>query len=89
MNEDYNDIYNVGTGKAESFNEIANNIFQYYQDKDRNFNYIEMPEYIVPKYQNFTKANILKLREAGYSYDFFSLQEGVKNYLNDLNTSSD
>ncbi len=89
MNEDYHDIYNVGTGKAESFNEIANNIFQYYQDKDRNFNYIEMPEYLVPKYQNFTQANILKLREAGYSYDFFSLQEGVKNYLNDLNTSSD
>ena len=48
-----------------------------------------MPDYLVPKYQNFTQANILKLREAGYSYDFFSLQDGVKNYLNDLNTSSD
>ena len=47
-----------------------------------------MPENLVPKYQNFTEANILKLKAAGYSYDFFSLEEGVRNYLNDLNTSS-
>lgn len=89
MNESFHDVYNVGTGKAESFNEIAKNIFKYYKDEDLNFNYIEMPEYLVPKYQNFTQANILKLREAGYSYDFFSLEEGIKNYLNDLNTSSE
>ena len=89
MNESFHDVYNVGTGKAESFNEIAKNIFKYYKDEDLNFNYIEMPEYLVPKYQNFTQANISKLREAGYSYDFFSLEEGIKNYLNDLNTSSE
>ena len=89
MNESFHDVYNVGTGKAESFNEIAKNIFKYYKDEDLNFNYIEMPEYLVPKYQNFTQANILKLREAGYSYDFFNLEEGIKNYLNDLNTSSE
>ena len=89
MNESFHDVYNVGTGKAESFNEIAKNIFKYYKDEDLNFNYIEMPEYLVLKYQNFTQANILKLREAGYSYDFFSLEEGIKNYLNDLNTSSE
>ena len=89
MNESFHDVYNVGTGKAESFNEIAKNIFKYYKDEDLNFNYIEMPEYLVLKYQNFTQANILKLREAGYSYDFFNLEEGIKNYLNDLNTSSE
>ena len=89
MNESFHDVYNVGTGRAESFNEIAKNIFKYYKDEDLNFNYIEMPEYLVLKYQNFTQANILKLREAGYSYDFFNLEEGIKNYLNDLNTSSE
>ena len=88
MRKSKHDIYNVGTGNAQSFNEIANNIFKYYKDEDRNFNYIEMPEKLVPKYQNFTEANILKLRSAGYDYDFFSLEEGIKNYLNDLNTSS-
>ncbi|MDB2461332.1 ADP-glyceromanno-heptose 6-epimerase [Gammaproteobacteria bacterium] len=88
MKESLHDIYNVGTGKAEPFNEIANNIFKYYKDKDRNFNYIAMPENLVPKYQNFTEANIAKLKKAGYKYDFFGLEEGIKNYLNDLNTSS-
>ena len=88
MEQSLHDIYNVGTGNAEPFNEIANNIFKYYKDEDPNFNYIEMPENLVPKYQNFTEANILKLKSAGYSYDFFSLEEGIKNYLNDLNTSS-
>ena len=88
MNNSFHDIYNVGTGKAETFNEIANNIFKYYQDEERNFNYIDMPDYLIPKYQNFTKANISKLKAAGYSYNFFSLKEGVRNYLNDLNTSS-
>ena len=88
MEKSKHDIYNVGTGNAQPFNEIANNIFKYYKDENRNFNYIEMPENLVPKYQNFTEANILKLRAAGYDYDFFSLEDGIKNYLNDLNTSS-
>ena len=88
MNNSFHDIYNVGTGKAETFNEIANNIFKYYQDEEGNFNYIDMPDYLVPKYQNFTEANISKLKAVGYNYDFFSLQEGIRNYLNDLNTSS-
>ena len=47
-----------------------------------------MPDYLIPKYQNFTEANISKLKTAGYSYDFFSLEQGVNNYLNDLSTSS-
>ena len=88
MNESFHDVYNVGTGKAEPFNEIANNIFKYYNDKNRNFNYIDMPKNLLPKYQNFTEANISKLKSIGYSYDFFNLKEGVENYLNDLKTSS-
>ncbi len=88
MKNSFHDIYNVGTGKAETFNEIANNIFNYYQDNQRNFNYVDMPDYLIPKYQNFTQANISKLKAAGYNYDFFSLKKGIKNYLNDLNTSS-
>ena len=88
MKGSFHDIYNVGTGEAKSFNEIANNIFKYYNDRNRNFNYIDMPDYLIPKYQNFTQANINKLRNAGYTYEFFDLSEGIKNYLNDLNTSS-
>ena len=47
-----------------------------------------MPEKLIPKYQNFTQADITKLQAAGYSYKFSSLAEGLKNYLSDLNTSS-
>lgn len=88
MNESFHDVYNVGTGKAEPFNEIANNIFKYYSNKNCNFNYIDMPKNLAPKYQNFTEANISKLKSAGYNYDFFNLEEGMENYLNDLKTSA-
>ena len=88
MKESCHDVYNVGTGNAESFNAIASNIFKFYKDKDKRINYIEMPEKLIPKYQNFTQADITKLQAAGYSYKFSSLAEGLKNYLSDLNTSS-
>ena len=88
MDKSIHDVFNVGTGKAETFNCIAENIFKFYQDEEKNFNYIEMPDYLVPKYQNFTQANIKKLIEAGYDYNFYSIEEGVLSYLNDLKTSS-
>ena len=47
-----------------------------------------MPKNLAPKYQNFTEANISKLKSAGYNYDFFNLEEGMENYLNDLKTSA-
>ncbi|MBD50435.1 MAG: ADP-glyceromanno-heptose 6-epimerase [Euryarchaeota archaeon] len=88
MEKSFHDIYNVGTGKAETFNAIAENIFKFYDDRNRNFNYIDMPSYLKPKYQNFTQANIKKLVKAGYNYEFFGIREGIEAYLNDLNTSS-
>ena len=88
MEKSFHDIYNVGTGKAETFNTIAENIFKFYSDQHRNFNYIDMPSYLVSKYQNFTQANINKLLKAGYNYEFFGIGEGIEAYLNDLKTSS-
>ena len=55
MEESLHDIYNVGTGNAEPFNEIANNIFKYYKDEDRNFNYIE----IYLNHQSFHLLNLI------------------------------
>ena len=88
MEKSFHDIYNVGTGKAETFNAVAENIFKFYDDTNRNFNYIDMPNYLIPKYQNYTQANIKKLIAAGYNYEFFGISEGIEAYLNDLNTSS-
>ncbi len=87
MNKSFHGVYNVGTGIAKSFNDVASIIFKYHFDKNYNFFYFEMPEHLKNKYQNFTKADIKKLRSTGYNCNFFSLENGVISYLNDLKTS--
>jgi len=67
-------IYNVGTGKATSVNEILAEINKY-----RKISYVEMPEILRPIYQYFTEANVEKLRTVGnYNFEFTSLAEGIK-----------
>jgi ADP-L-glycero-D-manno-heptose 6-epimerase len=46
-----------------------------------NIQFIDMPEDIRDKYQYYTEANMKKLREAGYTQDFYSLEEGVEDYV--------
>lgn len=74
-------IYNVGTGVATTFNEIAKNIFNFYKKKIK-IKYIDMPKDLIDSYQNFTKANVNKLRTAGYLKNFISIKKGIANYLN-------
>lgn len=73
-------IYNVGTGKAVSFNEVAETLFSSLGIK-KNIEYIEMPENIRPNYQYFTQADISKLRKAGYRKEFTSIEKGVSDYV--------
>lgn len=73
-------IYNVGSGIASTFNEVANNIFETYHKK-KNIKYVDMPIDIVDGYQNFTKANIKKLRKAGFKQKFITISEGAKKIL--------
>ena len=81
-------IYNVGTGKARSFNDLASATFSAL-DKSTHIEYIDMPEDIRDKYQYFTEADMSKLRTAGYTNAFFSLEEGVDDYVrNYLSTGS-
>ncbi|MDQ6757392.1 MAG: ADP-glyceromanno-heptose 6-epimerase [Bacteroidota bacterium] len=80
-------IYNVGTGKARSFNDLANAVFAA-MHLIPVIEYIDMPSDIKDKYQNFTEANMLKLSAAGYSHSFYSLENGVGDYVaNYLNTN--
>ena len=74
-------IYNVGTGVATTFNEIAKSIFNFYKKKIM-IKYIDMPKDLSDSYQNFTKANINKLRNAGYVKNFISIKKGIANYFN-------
>ncbi len=80
LNKDKNGIYNVGTGKARSFNDLAKATFNAMGKKVK-IKYIDMPLAIRDRYQYFTEAKLDKLRKAGYSKEFTSLEEAIKDYV--------
>lgn len=73
-------LYNLGTGKARSFYDLAAATFRGL-DLEPNIVFIDMPEDIRDKYQYFTEANMQKLKDAGYSGAFTTLEEGVDDYV--------
>ena len=73
-------LFNVGTGNAETFNDLALAVFDAL-GKDPVIEYIDMPESIREKYQYFTQADISKLAAVGYDRPFHSLKHGVKDYV--------
>jgi ADP-L-glycero-D-manno-heptose 6-epimerase len=75
-----NGLYNLGTGQARSFYDLAANTF-IAQGLPPNIEFVDMPLDIRDKYQYFTEANMQKLRAAGYDQPFTSLEEGVKDYV--------
>jgi ADP-L-glycero-D-manno-heptose 6-epimerase len=83
-----NGIYNIGTGQARSFKDLATNVMTS-MGKTPHITYIDMPEDLRGKYQYFTEANMAKLRAAGYSAPFISLEEGVKDYVQNYLMKSD
>ncbi len=78
-----NGIYNLGTGKARTFNDLAKATFAA-MGQETVIEYIDMPEDIRDKYQYFTEADMSKLQHAGYNETFYSLEEGVSNYVKDF-----
>jgi len=75
-----NGIFNVGSGQAHSWNELARAVFAALGRPPR-IEYIEMPEAIRDRYQYFTQANIGKLRAAGYSAALTPLETAVRDYV--------
>lgn len=75
-------IFNVGTGKSQTFNSIANAVIQWH--KKGEIAYIPFPEQLKNRYQHFTEADISPLREKGYDKDFYDAQSGVKDYLDEI-----
>jgi ADP-L-glycero-D-manno-heptose 6-epimerase len=73
-------IYNLGTGKASTFMDLAAFTFKAMNLKPV-IEFIDTPEDIRDKYQYFTEARIEKLRNAGYSDDFYSLSAGIDDYV--------
>jgi ADP-L-glycero-D-manno-heptose 6-epimerase len=79
-NPQVNGIYNIGTGKARTWNDLVTAVFNAL-GKPVNIEYIDMPQHLVGKYQNFTQAEMDKIKEAGYTKEITSLEEGVEDYV--------
>jgi ADP-L-glycero-D-manno-heptose 6-epimerase len=73
-------LYNLGTGKARTFEDLVKATFTG-MNKEPVIEYIDMPEDIRDKYQYFTEADMNKLQEAGYNEKFYSLEDGVGDYV--------
>jgi ADP-L-glycero-D-manno-heptose 6-epimerase len=79
-NQQNSGLYNVGTGKARAFWDLATNTFQAL-DLVPNISFVDTPADIRGTYQYFTEANMDKLRAAGYDRPFHTLEEGVAAYV--------
>lgn len=73
-------IYNVGTGKVTTFNNISSYVFSSI-NKTKSIDYIEMPSSLIEQYQNHTKADINKLRSVGYKKEFSDIKKAVNHYI--------
>lgn len=76
-------IFNVGTGRSQSFNDVANAVIAYHQKGE--IEYTPFPEHLKGRYQSFTQADISHLRKAGFQQAFKTVEEGVALYLQWLN----
>lgn len=75
-----NGIYNLGTGKARTFVDLAKNTFNAL-GKEVSISFVDTPEDIRDKYQYFTEAVMTKLISQGYTTPFHTLEEGVEDYV--------
>lgn len=75
-----NGIFNVGTGKAESFRDMIGAMFKAL-GRPPNIEYVDMPQAIRAQYQYFTQARMERLRRAGYNADFTPLEAAVGRYV--------
>jgi ADP-L-glycero-D-manno-heptose 6-epimerase len=79
-NRKHSGIYNLGTGTARSFLDLALATFNA-SGSDPKINFVDIPEDIRDKYQYFTEASMEKLKSAGYINNFHSLEEGITDYV--------
>lgn len=78
-NPDASGIFNCGTGRSATFNEVAHTLIQWYGYG--NIAYIPFPEHLHSCYQNFTEADMTTLRELGYDQPFLGIEAGIPRYL--------
>ena len=79
-NPTVNGVFNLGTGNARSWKDLALAVYKS-MNKKEDIQYIEMPEHLKGQYQYFTEASMQRLHSAGYDKPFTSLEDGVKDYV--------
>ncbi|MGL4308565.1 MAG: ADP-glyceromanno-heptose 6-epimerase [Cetobacterium sp.] len=94
FNEALSGVYNLGTGKARSFRDLALETIRCAANDhtikaESVIEFVPMPEDLRGKYQYFTQASMEKLRKAGYTKEFYTLEEGVKDYVEYLSNDED
>ena len=73
-------IYNIGTGRAQSFLTLATSTFKAL-NLEPNIEFVDIPEDIRDKYQYYTQADMHKMRAAGFHRPFYSLERGTTSYV--------
>ena len=92
-NREISGIFNCGTGRAQTFNEVAAAVINTVNQSDASIEdlverglieYVPFPPQLAGKYQSYTQADLSRLRDAGYEGSFRSVQEGVADYVREL-----
>lgn len=83
-----NGLFNVGTGEARSFYDLAKATW-HAMNKEANIGFKDMPEELKGKYQYYTQADLTKLRAFGYSKPMTSLEDGIKDYVQNYLNNED
>lgn len=76
-------IFNCGTGRAESFQSVADAVLDYH--KKGEIDYIPFPEHLKGRYQSFTQADLTKFRKTGCPIEFKTVSQGTNEYMQWLN----
>jgi len=85
-NPEKNGIFNIGAGRARSWNELARAVFAA-MNLEPNIEYIDMPESLRGQYQYFTQADLTRITSAGWQGPQYQLEDGVKDYIQSYLTS--
>ena len=80
-------MYNVGTGEARTFNDLAASVLEALGTTTGTIQYVDMPAGLPNSYQYVTQADVRRLREAGYDKSFTSLNQGIKEYVDMIHCS--
>ncbi|HNN05260.1 MAG TPA: ADP-glyceromanno-heptose 6-epimerase [Leptospiraceae bacterium] len=81
-------LYNVGRGVAETWTDLARALFKA-MGKKKNIEFVDMPDYLRPKYQYYTCADMKKLSSTGYSGGFMKLDDAVSDYVSRLTSAGE